>query len=191
MTLSPQESRRWTYEDYLQLPDDGRRYEILDGELFEMPAPTTAHQTVSKRLQHALYLLELEGVGQVFNAPIDLKISGGTPIQPDLLFLARDQLGQIGPRAIEGAPTLVVEILSPGTSRRDRTRKLRLYARNRIPLYWIADPEAQTLEVLRLQGDLYAVEAALEPGDTYECPELPGLRLEVEELFRDLPREAG
>lgn len=188
MALSPTESRRWTYEDYLQLPDDGKRYEIVDGELFEMPAPSTAHQTVSKRLQYALYQLELQGLGVLFNAPIDLKIAGGTPVQPDLLFLGRDQTDQIKRRAIEGPPTLVVEILSPGTASRDRTKKLRLYARNRIPLYWIADPAARTLEVLRLQGDVYQVEAALEVGEVYESPDFP-LSLDLGDLFRELPEE--
>lgn len=189
MALSPAESRRWTYEDYQQLPDDGKRYEILDGDLFEMPAPTMGHQTVSKRLQHALYQLELQGLGQVFSAPFDLKIPGGTPVQPDLVFVAKDRLEHIRRRALEGPPTLVVEILSPGTARRDRTKKLRLYARNRIPLYWIVDPEALTFEALRLQGDVYGVEAALEPGEVYESPDFAGLRLDLEELFRDLPRD--
>lgn len=189
MALSPTESRRWTYEDYLQLPDDGKRYEIIDGELFEMPAPTLSHQTVSKRLQHELYRLELQGLGQMFDAPFDLKILGGTPVQPDLVFLTPDLLGHVKNRALEGPPALVVEILSPGTARRDRTKKLRLYARNRIPLYWIADPQARTLEVLRLQGDLYQVEAALAVGEVYDSPDFLGLTLDLGELFRDLPLE--
>lgn len=181
--------RLWTYEDYLQLPDDGKRYEVLEGKLYVSPSPSTAHQKVVLRLTVLLYKLEEQGLGFLFAAPMDLLFPGADPVQPDLMYFTVAQKDQILPKFCVGAPTLIVEVLSPSTRSVDRVTKLHLYARNGIPYYWLADPLEKTLEILQLDGETYRVAAALAPGDRYEG--FPGAAVDVEELFRDLPVEAA
>jgi len=146
---------RLGYADYLVLPDDGRRYEIIDGELAASPVPRPFHQTVSRRIQFVLYARELAGDGQVFDAPIDLLLTPHDILQPDLLFLDADQAGLVTERGIEGAPALVIEILSPSTRRRDVLVKSGVYARCGVPEYWIVDPDVDRLEVFELDGGSY------------------------------------
>lgn len=139
--------RKLGYEEYLVLPNDGRRHEILDGVQFVSPAPRPWHQTVSRRLQFALYVqLELPGRGQVFNAPIDVILGPNDIVQPDLVFLTTDQAGLVTDRAIEGAPALLVEILSPSTRRQDVLVKGPLYLRCGVERYWIVDPDIDRVE---------------------------------------------
>jgi Uma2 family endonuclease len=136
-----------TYEDYLQLPDDGIRYEILDGELEMTPAPTTTHQRVSRNLHFVIHgYLQATGFGEILAAPTDVVLAPTTVVEPDLVYVAAERAGMITVRAIEGAPDLLVEILSPSTARRDRQRKAALYARLGVRFYWIVDPDARTLE---------------------------------------------
>lgn len=136
-----------TYDDYLQLPDDGIRYEILDGELEMTPAPTTTHQRVSRNLHFVIHQhLQATGLGEMLDAPVDVVLAPTTVVEPDLVYVAAQRAGIITRRAIEGAPDLLVEILSPSTARRDRQRKAALYARLGVRFYWIVDPDARTLE---------------------------------------------
>jgi Uma2 family endonuclease len=138
---------RLTYEDYVELPDDGRRYEILDGDLEVTPSPTTTHQRVSRRLSRVLddYVTR-HGLGEIFYAPTDVILANTTITVPDLLFVAAPRGSIITRRAIEGPPDLIVEILSDSTARRDRTRKASLYFRYGVSCYWLVDPEEHTLE---------------------------------------------
>jgi len=147
------------------LPDDGRRYEILEGELFVNPAPTTMHQTVSKRLQLELMLqLERTGKGVVFNAPVDVIFSDATVAQPDLLVMATARRNLISQRGIEGPPDLIVEILSPRTERADREIKFRLYASAGVKEYWIIDARARRVDVFSLGPTGYGEATACGPG---------------------------
>jgi Uma2 family endonuclease len=144
-----------TYKDYAALPADGRRYEIHAGELSVTPAPSPRHQRILGRLNHVLRLhVEERRLGEVLFAPIDLILGETTIVQPDLLYLDPGRAGLVSDRGIEGAPTLVVEILSPSTTVIDRATKTQLYARHGVPYYWIVDPEARTVEayVLVAQG---------------------------------------
>ena len=159
---------RLGYEDYLVLPDDGRRYEILDGELAMSPAPTPFHQTVSRRVQFVLYQRELAGEGLVFDAPIDLILTDHDIVQPDLLFLTADQRHLVTDRGIEGAPALVVEILSPSTRRRDVLVKSTVYARCGVPEYWVVDPEIDRLEVFVLRDGAYVSALTADAPDVVE-----------------------
>ncbi|MBT9585635.1 Uma2 family endonuclease [bacterium] len=179
----------WTYEDYLQLPEDGNRYEIIEGVLYVSPTPFTVHQLLSRRLLFVFYEMERRGEGYIYNAPTGLKLDGGNPVEPDLIFLRADQRHQIKRKYILGPPHLVVEILSPGTARLDRVKKMRLYAKNRIPHYWLLDPDSKVLEVLKLGEQHYSLEATLESGDHYESPDFPGLHLDLSQLFEDMPGE--
>jgi len=179
----------WTYDDYLQLPNDGNRYEIIEGVLYVSPVPWTPHQVLSRRLQFAFYELERQGFGYIYDAPTGLMLDGGTTVEPDLIYLRADQRSQIKRKYILGAPHLIVEVLSPGTARLDRVKKLRLYSKNQIPHYWLLDPESKVLEVMKLVGSHYRMEATLESGDSYESDDFPGLKLNLSELFEDIPGE--
>jgi Uma2 family endonuclease len=167
-----------TYQDYVALPDDGRRYEIHDGELSVTPAPSPRHQ----RLLGALYKLldahiEARGLGEVILSPLDVILSDITVVQPDLVYVANVRAEAVSGRGIEGPPTLAVEILSPSTARVDRDRKLRLYARHGVPYYWIVDPEARAIEAFRLEPGGYSLAARASGGEAVDLPPFVGLRL--------------
>ena len=145
-----------TYSDYAALPDDGRGYELHHGELSVTPTPGTRHQEaivnlVGLLLQH----VRSRGLGKVFVAPTDCILSNMTVVQPDVFYIAADRLTIISERGIEGAPTLVVEVLSPSTVHLDRGRKMKLYAKHGVPYYWIADPESRTVEAYQLIRSAY------------------------------------
>ncbi len=151
------------YEDYAALPADGRRYEIHEGELSLTPAPSPRHQLISLNLSTLLHHhVKTRGLGVVLPAPIDVILSDTSIVQPDIVYVDQSRVGQISNRGIEGAPTLVIEILSPSTVATDRRTKHRLYARHGVPYYWIVDPEARALEAWTLAPDGYslAVEGA-------------------------------
>lgn len=135
-----------TYDDYAAMPADGRRYELHEGEIYVNPAPTPRHQRISRDLEFLLHAHVVEGqLGEVFNAPIDVILGRVTVVQPDIVFVARERLAMVSERGIEGAPDLVVEILSPSTEVVDRGAKLQLYARHGVRHYWIVDPAACSL----------------------------------------------
>src|SRR5437879_2096182 len=132
---------RLTYDDYVGLPNDGKRYEILDGELDVSPAPGSRHQIASINLSTILNLfVRQHRLGRVLEAPTDVILAPTTIVQPDILFVRAERVSIITERAVEGSPNLVVEILSTGTARQHRTTKAALYARFSIPHYWIVDP---------------------------------------------------
>jgi Uma2 family endonuclease len=173
-----------TYKDYAALPDDGRRYQILDGELCVTPAPNRLHQKVSANLCAALHAhVRQHALGEVYAAPTDVILADTTIVQPDVLFIANDRFGVRSDRGIEGAPTLAVEILSPSTAETDRHRKLRLYARFGIPWYWIVDPDARVVEVYRLEGARYALASRHAGGDTFAAEPFAGLTLTPDALW--------
>ncbi|MBI1726511.1 MAG: Uma2 family endonuclease [Candidatus Rokubacteria bacterium] len=167
-----------TYSDYAALPDDGRRYELHRGELSVTPAPGTRHQRVIFPLGSRLYEhVRARGLGEVLPAPTDCILSDVTVLQPDLLYVATDRLAIISERGIEGAPTLVVEVLSPSTARLDRDRKMRLYAEHGVPYYWIVDPETRSIEAFALAGAEYALAARL-TSEPAALPPFSGLILD-------------
>ncbi|MBI2154339.1 MAG: Uma2 family endonuclease [Candidatus Rokubacteria bacterium] len=151
-----------TYEDYCLLPDDGRRYEILDGELYMTPSPSRAHQRFALNLLVALHaFVTRHDSGEVFVAPFDVILAKTTVVVPDLVFVRRERLDIVTNRGIEGAPDLVVEILSPDSARRDRVEKAQLYARYDVPHYWLVDPEARAIEAFELAEGQYRRTARL------------------------------
>jgi Uma2 family endonuclease len=146
-----------TYSDYAALPDDGRRYELHQGELSVTPAPGLRHQRAVIALGSRLYdHVRARGLGEVLMAPTDCILSDVTVVQPDILYVATDRQAIASERGFEGAPTLVVEVLSPSTARLDHDRKMRLYAEHGVPYYWIVDPETRSIEAFALAGAAYA-----------------------------------
>ncbi len=152
--LQPTAPRKLTYAEYALIPNDGQRHEVIDGEHFVNPAPSTYHQTVSRRIQFQLYeQIELNGQGQVFDAPIDLQLSEHDIVQPDLVIVLNRDSQIITPTKIKGVPALVVEILSPSNSQHDTVRKRALYLKAKVPEYWIVDPGEHTVDQLLLIDD--------------------------------------
>ncbi|MEX0669256.1 MAG: Uma2 family endonuclease [Pirellulales bacterium] len=137
---------KFGYEEYCCFPNDGRRHEVIDGDHYVNPAPSTYHQTVSRRLQYQLYTqIELAGKGVVYDAPVDVQITDHDIVQPDLVVVLAPRTQMITPTKIKGVPDLIVEILSPSTASNDLSLKKRLYERMGVAEYWIADPDNHTL----------------------------------------------
>lgn len=146
---------RITWRDVQQMPDDGRRREAIEGELYVTAAPSLLHQRVSHRLAVALHdVLERPGHGILAAAPVGVEFpASGEGVRPDLVFVSRGRSKMVNDDWIRGAPDLVVEILSPSSEDRDRGVKLMLYLRQGVPEYWIVDPEARAVEVWETLGD--------------------------------------
>mgnify|MGYP005834082839 CR=1 FL=1 len=173
-----------TYEDYLRLPDDGQRYELLEGVLHVTPSPTTTHQRVSRRLFSILDAFVKEhNLGEVFYAPLDIVFSSVSVAQPDLLYVSEARRGIITEKNIAGAPDLVVEIASPATAGVDRVTKAQVYARYGVPYFWVVDPQQKTLEEYRLERGIYMLVRCWEE-DAVFAPELfPGLKANLKEVW--------
>jgi len=180
----PEGRIRLSLEEYLELPNDGKRYQILDGELDVTPAPNVRHQRVSRKLEwHLVNGLERSGLGEVFYAPIDVVLDRTSIVQPDLVFVSRARAGIVGTLRIEGAPDLVVEILSPSSRRTDVIVKSELYARFGVLHYWIVDPDVDRVEIYRLAERAYElVQTGQAPAEL--AVEVPGkLSLPLGEIF--------
>ncbi|HWG74742.1 MAG TPA: Uma2 family endonuclease [Acidimicrobiales bacterium] len=168
-------------EDLYATPDDGNRYEILDGALVMSPPPGSGHQIVAAEL--AALLREgarARGLLALF-APLAWRIGPGQVPEPDLMVVSPEA---IGPRAIERPPLLVVEILSPSGRGRDLSEKRRIYAEGRAEWYWIVDPDEPSLTVLRLAGDVYDEEARVIGSEAYQTEQPFPVRVVPAELVR-------
>jgi Uma2 family endonuclease len=180
MSRAPAGRIQLTYDDYVGLPDDGRRYEILDGDLEVSPAPTPKHQAVSLRLLRFVDRhVEERSLGCVYVAPIDVILAPSTVVQPDLLFIARGRESIVTARAIEGPPDLIVEVVSPASGRRDRGARAALYARSGVRCYWIADPEMQTFEVYELEGSEFRLAGRYEGAIMARAVPFPDLEMDL------------
>jgi Uma2 family endonuclease len=178
-----------TFADVLALPDDGTRYELLDGELIVAASPFTPHQRASKRLGYVLYLAELAGYGEVFDAPFDVILDQFNTVQPDLLFVRTGRSLIVGDERIEGVPDLMVEILSKRTAGIDRGRgrkgKLGIYERFGAPYYWIVDPDKESVAEYTLPDGRYPAQPQVRvAGEQIVCPLFPTITIAVSELFR-------
>lgn len=188
MQTTPYDTRL-TYEDLLLLyADDGRRHEIIDGEHYVTPSPTTRHQVLVGRLyfEVELFLRQHAGAGRVFLAPLDVLFSKWDLVEPDLLFVANDQDEIVTKPNVQGPPALVVEILSPGTRRTDEQVKRRLFDRGGVREYWLVDPELDLVKVYRRQDDgtfPRVAELTSESHDVLTTPLLPGLTIQLDALF--------
>ncbi len=173
----------FTYEDYLLLPED-RRYEIIDGELFMTPSPTTYHQRIILNLTRLVDdHVRTQKLGEVLFAPCDVVLSQVDIIQPDILFVSAERRAIIGEKYVSAAPDLVVEVLSPSTAQRDQTLKSKTYERYGARELWIASPEARTIEVLVNSESGFRREAIYGYGDTLRSPLLPGLQIPLDKVF--------
>jgi Uma2 family endonuclease len=179
-------SVKFTYEDFLNFPDDGKRHEIIDGEHFVTPSPNTKHQAVSMNLAALLWTyLKEHPIGAVFAAPFDVVFSDFDVVEPDVLYISRERAGVLTEKHMRGAPDLVVEILSPGTRKTDEVTKRRLYERSDVNEYWVVDPDLDAIKIYRRVEGTFArvAELAAEAGDTLTTPLLPGFAVSLAAVF--------
>lgn len=174
-----------TYEDYLLFPeDDDLRHELIEGEHEVTPAPGRRHQQVLQRLNRVLDgFVNARGLGEVYFAPFEVKLSNWNALQPDLLFVSRARAEAFTDRGIDGPPDLVVEVLSPSTRKRDQTRKLAVYEKHAVPEYWIVDHERRRVLVYRLRGERYDPPEDLVAPAVVRSPLFPGLEVPLTDLF--------
>jgi|SRR3954451_11406653 Uma2 family endonuclease len=178
--------RRLTYDDYVLIPDDGRRHEILDGEHYVSPAPTVSHQRLVGRLFRWLDGFVIpRGLGEVFFAPLDVILSWNDVVQPDLFYVSRERAAISTEKNIQGAPDLVIEVLSQGTRNLDEEIKLWSYKRYGVGEYWIVDGFRKTVTVFRRVDGTFQQQPKLtaEAGDLLATPLLSGLEISLSELF--------
>ena len=180
------EKTRYTYEDYLNTPE-GERYELLDGELILLASPNMAHQGNQARLGSRMFIFsEDNDLGRVFFSSTDVVLSddsGTDVVQPDILFISKGREDVITAANVQGAPDLVVEILSPSTSRRDWKYKRELYAKYGVKEYWIVDPANRIVSVVMLKDGVLEIAGAYVEGDAVESVALAGFRVGVSEIF--------
>jgi Uma2 family endonuclease len=175
---------QWTYADYAALPEDGKRYEIIEGVLYMPPSPNFSHQGANILFAHYLVVhVKLAGLGWVLAAPFDVELSPGNVVQPDILVVLKANEERIKPGKLVGAPDLVVEIASPGTASYDRREKQDAYASAGVPEYWIADPAAKTIEVLVLEQGAYKQKGVFEDQNLLQSQIIPELPVKVAQFF--------
>ena len=181
----PPPQGQWTYADWLRLHEDGWRYEVIKGELYMTPGPSTQHQGVCLNLTLAFAaFVNRRLAGKLFFAPIDVYLPvQETPVQPDLLFVSAERASIISERGIEGAPDLVVEIASPNTWWKDMRVKLPLYQESSVREYWMIDITTKIVHVLTLRGLHYATLGQWGSGQTVASEVLDGFEIAVDAIF--------
>jgi len=173
-----------TFEEFRQFPVDGKRYELVRGEVRVTPAPATRHQAIVQNLAMSLGPHVIKNkLGEVYTAPLDVRLSKDTALQPDLIFISDARAGIILENWIAGAPDLVVEVSSPSTATYDRATKLPIYAESGVSEYWLIDSQVKTVEVLKLEGKKYFVEATLAGDQILTSNLFPGWQLPLHDLF--------
>ena len=176
-------TQRLTYEDYANTPDD-ERYELIDGELIMVPGPNMPHQGNQSKLGWRMAAFaERRELGAVFFSDTDVVLSDTEVVKPDLLFVSKERENIITYDNIQGAPDLVVEILSPSTSRRDWNDKRELYAEHGVREYIVMDPSNRIVWRLSLKDGALEIEQTYYEGDTIESSVLEGFTVAVNDIF--------
>ena len=174
---------KFTIREYMTTPED-KRYQLLDGEMILAPSPTTKHQRILLKLLRSLSAILVDrDLGLIWSAPLDVVLSDYDVAQPDILFVSNERADIITEANIQGAPDLVVEVLSPSTAGYDRGYKQVLYGRHGVREYWIVDPDAETVDIL-VEGEDGLIPLGSN-GNTGELTTalLQGLTLNLDELF--------
>jgi Uma2 family endonuclease len=187
--VAPVAERSLSFEDYLRFPEDGNRHELIGGQHCVTPAPGTRHQRISGRLFGLLYVfLRQQPLGEIFSAPYDVVLSPTDITQPDLLFISTARSSILGEQRVQGAPDLVVEIVSESSRRTDEVFKRNLYERAGVGEYWLLDPEIETVKIYRrtAEGEGFGRPEILlsDLEDQLSTPLLPGFSVALKEIFR-------
>lgn len=174
---------KFTYQDYLHMSED-KRYELIDGEFFMVPSPNEYHQRISRELGYALLgYVKKNKSGSVYYAPFDVVFSDKDVVQPDIVYVSKERKNIITKDNIQGAPDLIVEIISPKTGYRDREIKRKLYFKYGVKEFWIVDPAKQTIEVLTLTKNGYKTEKLYPADAVLYSPLLKGLEIDLNLVF--------
>jgi len=179
------EQGNWTYEDYCRLPNNGWKYEVIEGELYMSPAPRPIHQYCIVNLSTALKIFgKKHKAGNVLIAPLDVRLPGkADPVQPDVVFVLKNNLKIVKDDYIVGVPDFIAEVLSPGNWLLDRGKKFEVYAKAGIKEYWIIDPRVQTVEQFVLRKKVYELVGKYGEGETTSSEVIKGFRIRVDEVF--------
>lgn len=173
-----------SFEEFRQLPLDGKRYELIHGEVRMTPAPATRHQAVVQNLSGNLWSFVVKNkLGEVWTAPLDVRLGHDTVLEPDLIFISNARAGIIQEDWIAGAPDLTVEVLSPRTAAYDRGAKLPLYTEAGVSEVWLIDPVAKTVDIFKRQDNKNVVHTVLAGEQTLTSNLFPGWRLPLHDLF--------
>ncbi|MDQ2787438.1 MAG: Uma2 family endonuclease [Chloroflexota bacterium] len=184
MALRRTETQPMTYDDYCLLPDDGKRYQVIEGELFVSPAPRTTHQQIIVQLMALLHThVTAHRLGKVYVAPTDVLLSPTTVVQPDILFIRRENLGIITELNIQGPPDLCIEVLSPGTESVDRERKMAVYARYGVQEYWIINPMRQMVSIYACDSGIFALKREMTGNDMVISDVVSGFQTNTRSIF--------
>ncbi len=184
METTPVTAKHYTVDDYLSLPDDGQHFQLVEGELLVNPAPILRHQDASRNLLVALHLFVTENrLGIMYDAPVGVRLAQDTVLEPDLVFVSADRRKILGEKLIEGAPDLVVEIISPSTRKLDQVRKREIYGRHNVLEYWIVDPEVERVEIYVLEGATLVLKEVVEKGELRSLAVLLGFAMPLADVF--------
>lgn len=178
--------RKLTYEDYLLFPEDGNRHEILDGEHYVTAAPYPRHQSVVAELMGWIVpFVRQRRLGRFLPAPVDVLLDRHDIVQPDLLFISNASMKILTEKNVQGAPDLVVEVLSDSTRKRDEGIKLERYELLGVQEYWVIDPKRSEARIYRRTGERLQLAAELTAAarDLLTSPFFPGLEIPLFEIF--------
>ncbi len=175
--------KTYTYEDYAKLPE-GAPYQLIGGELIMSPSPAPYHQIISRRIEFELLkFVEEKKLGEVIDAPIDVYFSETETYQPDIIFISKERLHIIGEKKIEGAPDLVIEILSESTAYYDLRHKKNVYEKTGVKEYWIVDPIEKSIEVYENTPKGFRLFMRIVEKGTISSKLLEGFSVELEKVF--------
>jgi Uma2 family endonuclease len=178
-------ARPLTKYDYWELPEAGPRYQLINGDLFMAPAPNRFHQDISRTIQFEMMkYLEARPVGIIYNAPFDVVLTDINVFQPDLAFFSERRRRFLTEKGAEGAPDLVVEVLSPKTAHLDLNQKRVVYARTGVDELWVVDPEGEEIRVYDLRDNPDLPKLVLRAGDLLKTSLLPGFEISVRKVFQ-------
>ena len=183
-TLSVDTSKTWTADEYLQLEENPNQ-QLINGKLIMSPSPSRFHQKISILLSSTLFNFARKKGDEVYSAPIDIHLDKKNVPQPDLVYVLKDNLNKLSDRGIEGAPDLIIEIISPSNSYIDRYDKKNLYRQFKVKEYWIIDPGNLTLEIYQLAGEEYKLAQYLVEKGNIASPLLPEFSLALESIFEN------
>ncbi len=177
------EKKRYTYEDYLKTPD-AQRYELIEGELNMTPSQIPNHQRIIKRIALLLEnFITANNLGEVFFSPLDVYFDNENVFEPDILFISKERAHIIGEKNIQGAPDLVVEVLSESNAYHDLVKKKKIYARFGVKEYWIVDPLEKNVDIYSLSDSVFILERSYSESQVLESPLLVGLNIKLPDVF--------
>ncbi|MDI6780616.1 MAG: Uma2 family endonuclease [bacterium] len=185
MAIAVKKEVKFTYDDY-SVWDIGsdKRYELIGGEFFMAPAPNMWHQSISIDIEFRIkQLLEKTKSGKVYDAPCDVVLSNEDVVQPDIIFISKENIHIITQDNIKGSPDLLIEIISKNSAQRDRIIKRRLYEKYGVHEYWLVDMDKKEIEVLVLSRGTYETYGVFQSQDTLSSVVLEGFHFKVEEVF--------